>query len=357
MPLEPSRVVANLERLRAETGDESGAQRVAWTETWVRGRALLAEALGGLPLEVERDEAGNDWYTLRGASDREVLLGSHIDSVPNGGWLDGCLGCFAGAEVLRRIAGEGTPPVTVRLVDWADEEGARLRPVPPRLVGRLRVDARPGRASPSDRSRRNAPARGARHPRRRARPHDRGAQPARECRGIPRAAYRAGARARVPRPPTRRGARDIRASSAIGSPGRVRRPTPARPRWRSAAMRSPVLRSSPWRSAISPRRSAVAPFAPRGASSAGPASSLSVVETVEQLLDQRHLAAGQLAELLHLAQEASRRFAEEERLDIAWERIWGIEPILFDETLIGLCETAVREVAGTSHRLPSGPAT
>src|SRR5207344_2455548 len=85
-----------------------------------------AESLGDLPLEVERDAAGNDWYTLRGDSERAVLIGGHMDSVPNGGWLDGCLNVLAGAEVLRRIADEGTPPVTVRLVGWADEEGARV---------------------------------------------------------------------------------------------------------------------------------------------------------------------------------------------------------------------------------------
>jgi N-carbamoyl-L-amino-acid hydrolase len=49
-----------------------------------------------------------------------------MDSVPNGGWLDGCLNVMAGVEVLRRIASDGQPPVTVRLVSWADEEGARF---------------------------------------------------------------------------------------------------------------------------------------------------------------------------------------------------------------------------------------
>ena len=77
-------------------------------------------------MEKEVDEAGNEWYTLRGASDRAVLLGGHIDSVPNGGWLDGCLNVMAAVEVLRRIAEDGEPAVTVRLVNWADEEGARF---------------------------------------------------------------------------------------------------------------------------------------------------------------------------------------------------------------------------------------
>src|SRR5207253_8102413 len=81
----------------------------------------------------------------------------------------------------------------------------------------------------------------------------------------------------------------------------------------------------------------------------------SVVETAEQLLDQRHLDADKLAELLRLAKERAVRFAEEENIDVSWERIWQIEPILFDETLIGLADEAIREVSGTSHRLPSGP--
>src|SRR5512144_3231946 len=126
MPLDPARVVTRLRELRSLTGDENGEQRVAWTETWAKGRAWLAASLADLPLEVERDAAGNDWYTLRGDSDRELLIGGHMDSVPNGGWLDGCLNVLAGVEVLRRIAAEGQPPVTVRLVSWADEEGARF---------------------------------------------------------------------------------------------------------------------------------------------------------------------------------------------------------------------------------------
>ena len=62
---------------------------------------------------------------MNGSSERELLIGGHIDSVPNGGWLDGCLNTLAGLEVMRRMAAEGRPAVTVRLVDWADEEGAR----------------------------------------------------------------------------------------------------------------------------------------------------------------------------------------------------------------------------------------
>src|SRR6185369_4253455 len=103
-----------------------GAQRVAFTDTWATARAWMRTKLEQLPVEITVDEAGNQWATLRGTSERELLIGGHIDSVPNGGWLDGCLNVLAGLEVLRRIASEGTPPVTIRLVDWADEEGARF---------------------------------------------------------------------------------------------------------------------------------------------------------------------------------------------------------------------------------------
>jgi beta-ureidopropionase / N-carbamoyl-L-amino-acid hydrolase len=81
----------------------------------------------------------------------------------------------------------------------------------------------------------------------------------------------------------------------------------------------------------------------------------SVVETAEQLLDQRHLDAGKLAAMLADARAASERFAEEESIDVEWERIWSIDPILFDDTLLGFCEEAIEEVAGKAHRLPSGP--
>src|SRR5690348_17133180 len=126
MSLSPERTVAELRELQELTGDENGSQRVAWTETWERARRWLGEKVAPTGAEEEIDEAGNQWFTLPGASDRALLIGGHIDSVPNGGWLDGCLNVMAGVEVLRRIADEGTPPVTVRLVNWADEEGARF---------------------------------------------------------------------------------------------------------------------------------------------------------------------------------------------------------------------------------------
>src|SRR5919205_1902200 len=113
MPLSPSRTVAELKELRGLTGDENGAQRVAWTETWERAREWLRGKVAETGAEEEIDEAGNQWFSLRGASERALLIGGHMDSVPNGGRLDGCLNVLAGVEVLRRIASEGEPPVTV----------------------------------------------------------------------------------------------------------------------------------------------------------------------------------------------------------------------------------------------------
>src|SRR5438874_7626872 len=124
--LDPGRTVAELRELQELTGDENGAQRVAWTDVWERAREWLRGKVVGTGAEEEIDAAGNQWFTLRGSSDKALLLGGHIDSVPNGGWLDGCLNVMAGVEVLRRIAEDGAPPVTVRLVNWADEEGARF---------------------------------------------------------------------------------------------------------------------------------------------------------------------------------------------------------------------------------------
>ena len=144
MPLDPARTVSELRELRELTGDENGAQRVAWTPIWAQAKDWLGSKLDGLPLEYEVDEAGNQWWTLRGESERAVLLGGHIDSVPNGGWLDGCLNVVAAAEVLRRIAdgGDASRHGSPRQLG---RRGRRpLRPVAFRLLRGCRLDGRPG---------------------------------------------------------------------------------------------------------------------------------------------------------------------------------------------------------------------
>src|ERR1700733_8071754 len=128
MPVDPRRTVSDLEQLRKLTADDRGAQRIAWSETWLKARAWFQAKLAELPVEHHLDAAGNSWTTLQGESDRVLILGSHLDSVPNGGWLDGWFGGLGSFEVLRSLAEDfnGKPPVTIRLVDWADEEGARF---------------------------------------------------------------------------------------------------------------------------------------------------------------------------------------------------------------------------------------
>ena len=123
---DPQRVVADLRELAARTGGPDGSRRLCWTPEWLGARALLREELATLPVEIDQDEAGNLWAYLRGERAETVVVGSHLDSVPKGGWLDGCFGVLAGLELLRTLAAEGTPACSVALVDWADEEGARF---------------------------------------------------------------------------------------------------------------------------------------------------------------------------------------------------------------------------------------
>jgi N-carbamoyl-L-amino-acid hydrolase len=124
--VDTARALRGLQELARLTSDERGAQRVAWTDTWIAARDWLRAELDAIPdLTVERDQAGNTWATLPGDSERFVIVGSHLDSVPDGGWLDGTLGVLGALEVVRALAGQERP-VTVKLVDWADEEGARF---------------------------------------------------------------------------------------------------------------------------------------------------------------------------------------------------------------------------------------
>ena len=115
-----------LRELADLTSDEAGAQRVAWTDVWQKARAFLREQLRGLPVTVQTDTAGNQWARLPGSGNGVVIIGSHLDSVPDGGWLDGAYGVMCAVEVLRSLAARGPLPCTLALVEWADEEGARF---------------------------------------------------------------------------------------------------------------------------------------------------------------------------------------------------------------------------------------
>jgi len=120
------RAVRDLRTLAERTGGPAGSRRLCWTPEWVQARALLREELATMPVTVEQDEAGNLWAYLQGESPETVVVGSHLDSVPAGGWLDGALGVMGGLEVLRSLAAGPKPKRSFALVDWADEEGARF---------------------------------------------------------------------------------------------------------------------------------------------------------------------------------------------------------------------------------------
>ena len=354
MSLDPARVVSQLRELRELTGDAGGAQRVAWTDTWNTARAWLDGLLDGLPLERHRDAAGNDWWTLPGDDARAVLIGGHIDSVPNGGWLDGCLNVVAGAEVLRRIAEAGTPPITVRLVNWADEEGARFGRS---LFG---SSAAAGSMSDQDELRLLRDGDGVTLPEALAANGvdlDRALDARAELESA--AAY---LELHIEQGPVLE-AMEIPLGAVLGTYGVER----WRITWTGQAAHAGSTPMDRRRDALAGAaklaleiREIAARVGDGAVCTSGgvicrPGIVTSVVETAEQLLDLRHLDASSLAELLRQAREASERFAAEEDIEVAWERIWSIEPILFDPALIDLCDEACRSVAGTSHRLPSGP--
>ena len=346
--------MAELKELRELTGNEDGAQRVAWTDTWETARAWLREKLSGLPLEHEIDEAGNQWWTLRGASERAVLIGGHIDSVPNGGWLDGALNVMAGVEVVRRLAEDGEPAATVRLVDWADEEGARF--------GRSLFGSSAAAGSMADQEelRQRRDAGGVALP-------DAVAEHGVDLDRALEARKQLGSAATYLELHIEQGpvleSLELPLGVVLGTFGVERHQVTFRGQAAHAGSTPMDKRRDALAGAARleleireiAKRTAEGAVSTMGGVATRPGIVTSVVETAECLLDQRHLDAVKLAEMLSNAEAASRRFAQEEQLEVEWERIWKIEPILFDEALIELADESVREVAGRSHQLPSGP--
>ena len=353
MPLEPRRTVEELHELRELTGNNDGAQRVCWTDTWARAREWMRAKLADLPVRVEVDEAGNQWATLPGRDARSLLIGGHIDSVPNGGWLDGCLNVLAGLEVLRRIAGQGEPPVTVRLVDWADEEGARFGRslfgssaccgtlVPDELRGLVDRDGIP---LPDALAAHGVELESA-------------GQSARQLERA--AAY---LELHIEQGPVLE-AMELPLGAVLGTFGVERHQVTFRGQAAHAGS-TPMDKRRDALAGAAKLELEVRDIAARTEGGAvctmgrvvtRPGIVTSVVEEAECLLDQRHLDARALAAMLGEAKEASERFARDEQLEVEWSRLWNIEPILFDAALIDLADEAIREVAGSSHRLPSGP--
>jgi beta-ureidopropionase / N-carbamoyl-L-amino-acid hydrolase len=354
VPLDPANAVANLRELQRLTSDDDGAQRVAWTDTWERAREWLRGKVAETGAEEKIDAAGNQWFTLRGASDRAVLIGGHIDSVPNGGWLDGALNVVAGVEVLRRLAGDGEPQVTVRLVNWADEEGARFGRS---LFG---SSAAAGSMADQDELRARRDADGVALPEA-LREHgvdlDRALDARTELEGA--AAY---LELHIEQGPVLE-SMDLPLGVVLGTFGVERHQVTFRGQAAHAGSTPMDKRRDALAGAAKleleireiANRTGEGAVCTMGGVVTKPGIVTSVVETAECLVDQRHLDALKLAEMLSNAEAASRRFAQEEDIEVSWERIWNIEPILFDDRLIELAEESIREVSGTSHRLPSGP--
>ena len=354
MPVDAQRTLRDLNELRALTADAQGAQRIAWGPVWLKARNWFQEKLRQLPVEHHLDAAGNSWTTLPGASAQTLLLGSHLDSVPNGGWLDGALGVLTGLEVLRGLAEdfEGKPPVTVRLVDWADEEGARFgRSLfgSSAFAGTHTIAADRGRTDGDG-----------------IRLEDALRQCSVAIDGIGKAGGERGQaeaylELHIEQGPVlesmqmplgvvlgtkgvERHAITFKGQEAHSgsTPMAVRRDALAAAAKLALEIR-PIARKHP---------DAVATI---GSVKTFPGIVTAVVGRCETTLDMRDLDADVLAAMLAEAKAASERFAAEERCTVEWSRIWSIEPIPFDERLIELCDQAVRATAGQSHRLPSGP--
>ncbi len=353
--LDPKRAVAELKELRTLTGDEDGAQRVAFSETWRVAREWLHQKLESIPgVEVHRDAAGNLWGTLRGESEREILIGGHIDSVPNGGWLDGCLNTVAGVEVLRRIAAEyeGRPPVTVRVVDWADEEGARFGKS---LFGSSACSGNLDVEEARDLVDRDG-----------VRLVDALAEngiifdDVKTC-GAELANAAAYLELHIEQGPVLLDL-DLPLGAVLGTFG-VERHAMTFGGQAAHSGSTPMNRRKDALLAaarMSPEIYDIAERSGGGVCTIGscvtkPGIVTSVAAECRITLDQRHLDKGALDRMLAEAQQASDRFAEEAKATVEWQRLWRIDPILFDDDLVELCDEAISETCGTSHRLPSGP--
>jgi hydantoinase/carbamoylase family amidase len=349
----PQRTIAELKELRGFTADENGAQRVAFTPKWVATRAWLRQKLDALPVETHVDAAGNLWSTLKGDSERALLIGGHMDSVPNGGWLDGCLNVLAGVEILRRIHAQygGRPPVTVRVVDWADEEGARFGKSlfgSSACSGSLNMDEarrlkdRDGITLPDALKNVGIDF---------ERVKDSG------CELKQAAAY---LELHIEQGPVLLDL-NLPLGAVLGTVGVERHAitfrgqaahsgsTPMNRR-KDALLAAGKMSQEIY--AIAERHGGVCTI---GSCITKPGIVTSVVEECRITLDQRHLDARALGRMLQEAQAASQRFAAEGNVSAAWDRLWQIEPRPFHPALIEMCDAAIKETCGTSHRLPSGP--
>jgi len=348
--IDAARVIADLRELARRTSDEGGAQRLCWTETWRNGRAFLTELLAEIGLEPERDEAGNLWATLPGRREPALGVGSHLDSVPDGGWLDGALGVMAGLGVLRAWAATGErPPRSLALVDWADEEGARFGHSlfgSSAFAGTLDpaiADLRDGRGEPladvlercdvdlgsvleASSSRRELAAYLELHIEQGPVLEAEGLQAAavEGCVGIERHRLRfTGQTAHAGTTPMNR-RRDAGLAAA------------------EVAIRA---------EAIGRRHGGVATT---GVLDLRPGVPTAVPGEAELVVDLRHAEEAELTRMLAEAQEAAGALSAARNCSASSELVWRIEPTKFDPALVDLASVAVKEATGSQRRLTSG---
>jgi hydantoinase/carbamoylase family amidase len=351
---DPGRVLDSLERLRELTGDEAGAQRVAWTPTWARAREWLRSQLDALPATVSTsvDEAGNVWARLPGrSSGQSVVVGSHLDSVPDGGWLDGCLGVLAGLEVLRALAADGSPPARgLALVDWADEEGARFGHSlfgSSAVAGLMDVESVRGLVDRDGVALQDAVG-------------EYGVDLARAGGAVSRldgvAAY---VELHIEQGPVLE-----EAGLAVGVVDRVYGIERHRVSFTGQAahagstpmrLRSDALAAAS-RFVLAVRESAVARggVATVGSARVLPGIPTAIPGEAVLVLDQRHGDTDGLGAMLADSRAAAQAICSEEGVDVRWEAIQSVTPVAFDVGLVDAACACVREVSGEVMRVPSG---
>jgi N-carbamoyl-L-amino-acid hydrolase len=351
------RVIADLRELAARTSTAEGAQRLAWGPVWRDAREWFKGKVAELGLRVETDAAGNNWVTLAGASPRTVIVGSHLDSVPNGGWLDGCLGVMAALEALRMHV--STPPAaTIKLVDWADEEGARF--------GRslLGSSAAAGSLKIAD-VRDLVDRQGTKLADALADNGvmlDRMLDAHRELRAIEAKAY---LELHIEQGPVLESLQKptgvvlgtfgvernmIRFTGQAAHSGST--PIPMRRDAFLAAAQTALECREIAKRHSKPGAGVVCTV---GVVNVEPKIVTAVPGVCEMSLDQRALDPMVLAAMLREAHDASERAARDNNVTVDWRGLWRIDPRPFDRALLRLCEEAVRQETGDAPRLPSGP--
>jgi N-carbamoyl-L-amino-acid hydrolase len=345
------RVLADLRELANLTGGPDGARRVCWTDEWTRAREFLRSRLDELPVEITIDAAGNLWADMPGEQEGFVIVGSHTDSVPNGGWLDGALGIFTAVEALRANAGS-TPPVGLRLVDWADEEGARFgRSLfgSSACANTLEVDEVRDLRDANGERLEDVVAR-----------YDVDLERAHESRSQLTGA-RAYIEAHIEQGPVLEG-RGEPAATVLGTVGVERHLVVFKGQAAHAGSTPMEDRRDTFaataRAALLIRDIGFATeggVCTVGGATSEPGVVTAVAGRTEMLLDQRHLDADVLATMLDQAREACEQAAQEFGCQVEIEHLWSIPPIPFDERLIAHARKAVAEAGGKDTAIPSGP--